>query len=551
MYILLRNYRHRRAGHSLMELVAAMVASGMLLAGLGSVVLIGRQVAYTPMGAIRRTEAANVVSLLTDELQHATLVIGQSANVLEFVVTDRNADGTAEKIRYEWSGTNGHPLRKSINGGSPVTVLETVNNFNATYLLEPKSTALTTTTESAEAVLGAIDNVQSGSNRSISASSYSAHQIFPWAFSGIPANAICWNATKLEFQAQQNPPTTETLLVQLRSAGEAYQGPTSDVLGQASIPETSLAGTMNWNTATFPSPIRGLSLARTYMAVWSNQGSGSAALLLVNDSAPSGVLESNDSGASWQYMTTRQMYGRIYGTYTTPGTTYNVTRNFVTHVRLVLQAGGETHARIDASVPLTNTPEVLSTYWRTDFDRNPTTTNANGDASADWAMAGGASFDTAMMINGIWYATGALETRPLHDFTQTTIVESRCRNSSVGGNGTVLRINADRQGGQYAPILIYLRRLSDGTQTLSLNGKTSDSVTKELFSRSRLSEEFVRVRLVIVPQNNIVNLTINDEDQGTFTYPTYAPSSTTDRFVTLYGDTSQAEFDYVDVRVAN
>ena len=150
-----------------MELVAAMVASGMLLAGLGSVMLIGRQVAYTPMGAIRRTETANVISQLTDELQHATLIIGQSPNVLEFVVTDRNADGTAEKIRYEWSGTNGHPLRKSINGGTPVTVLETVNNFNATYLLEPKTTALTTTTESAEAVLGAFDNVQSGSNRNI------------------------------------------------------------------------------------------------------------------------------------------------------------------------------------------------------------------------------------------------------------------------------------------------------------------------------------------------------------------------------------------------
>ena len=277
-------------------------------------------------------------------------------------------------------------------------------------------------------------------------------------------------------------------MVQIRSAGEAYQGPTSDVLGQVSIAEASLTSTMNWNTATFPSPIRGLSLARTYMGVWSGQGGGNAARLLVNDSAPSGVLESSDSGASWQFMTTRQMYGRVYGTYTTPGTAYNVTRNFVTHVRLVLQAGGESHARVDASVPLTNTPEVLSAYWRTDFDRNPTTTNANGDASADWAMAGGASFDTAMLINGIWYATGALETRPLHDFTQTTIVEARCRNSSLGGNGAVLRINADRQGGQYAPILIYLRRLSDETQTLSLNGKTSDAITKELFIRTRLSE---------------------------------------------------------------
>jgi hypothetical protein len=60
----------------------------------------------------------------------------------------------------------------------------------------------------------------------------------------------------------------------------------------------------------------------------------------------------------------------------------------------------------------------------------------------------------------------------------------------------------------------------------------------------------VRFRLTILPQNNVVNLQINDEDQGTFTYPTYAPSSTTDRFLTVYADTSQAEFDYADVRVA-
>jgi hypothetical protein len=54
-----------------------------------------------------------------------------------------------------------------------------------------------------------------------------------------------------------------------------------------------------------------------------------------------------------------------------------------------------------------------------------------------------------------------------------------------------------------------------------------------------------------VPQNNIINLTINDEDQGTFTYPTHAPPNVTDRFLNLFADTSLAEFDYVDVRVSN
>ena len=43
-------------------------------------------------------------------------------------------------------------------------------------------------------------------------------------------------------------------------------------------------------------------------------------------------------------------------------------------------------------------PSCLTTYWRTDFDRNPTTTNANGDAVADWAVTGGGTFDTTKLV---------------------------------------------------------------------------------------------------------------------------------------------------------
>jgi len=221
----------------------------------------------------------------------------------------------------------------------------------------------------------------------------------------------------------------------------------------------------------------------------------------------------------------------------------------VSTVRITLQTGSQGTSRIDASAPMRNLPELLNTYWRTDFDRSPTATNANGDSSADWALTGGGSFDTTKLSNGIWTATGAIETRPLADFTTTTTVEVRCRNTSVGGNGAVLQINADRQGGTYAPLLVYVQRQSDGTQNLILSGKTSDAVTKQLFTRNKLPSSFVRYKLTILPANNLVNIQINDEDQGTYTYPTYSPSSTTDRYATVSTDTSSSEFDYVDVRV--
>ena len=277
-------------------------------------------------------------------------------------------------------------------------------------------------------------------------------------------------------------------------------------------------------------------------------GTGKAFSLTADDSFASGVTESSDGGASWTYNTTRQMFGRVYGTYTTPGPSYNVTRNYVSYVRLALQAGNLSHARIDTSIPLRNSPELLANYWRTDFDSNPAATNANGDTTTDWAVTGGGTFDTTKLASGIWTATGAIETRPLSDFATTTIVEARCRNTSVGGNGAVVAVYVDRQSGTYAPLLVYVQKQSDGTQTLSLYGRTSDTVTKQLFTRSRLSSGFVRFRLTVLPANDVVNLTINDEDQGTFTYPRYAPTSTSDRYLTLYSDTSSSEFDYVEVR---
>ncbi len=144
--------------------------------------------------------------------------------------------------------------------------------------------------------------------------------------------------------------------------------------------------------------------------------------------------------------------------------------------------GDLTHRR---QRPLRNTPELLSAYWRTDFDRDPTATNGNGDTVADWALTGGGTFDSTKLSNGIWTATGAIESRPLADFTTTTSVEVRCRNTSTGGNGAVMCINADRQGGQYAPLLVYVQLQSDGTQTLTLNGKTDDSDVQTAISAVR------------------------------------------------------------------
>jgi hypothetical protein len=94
-----------------------------------------------------------------------------------------------------------------------------------------------------------------------------------------------------------------------------------------------------------------------------------------------------------------------------------------------------------------------------------------------------------------------------------------------------------------------VQQLADGSQTLTLFGKSNDATEVKLTERKYLNSNFVRYRLTILPADNLVNLAINDQDEGTYLYPTYAPSGD-DRFLTFSANTSTAEYDYVELRVA-
>src|SRR3954462_12723055 len=163
----INNNRRQTAGFTLLEMTVAMVASAFLMAGLGSVMFIARQVAYTPTAASRRSKTADVINQISDELRYATVITQQTAQILEFVVADRNNDGTAEKIRYEWSGVAGDPLRKTVNGATAVDVLTSVYAFNVTLQQKSKTTTLTTTTDSPEALVLNNSSVVTGSYRDI------------------------------------------------------------------------------------------------------------------------------------------------------------------------------------------------------------------------------------------------------------------------------------------------------------------------------------------------------------------------------------------------
>lgn len=363
-------YNHRRSGHTLTELVVAMVASSALLAGLGSVMMIARQVACTPSAANLRIEAAEVVNQISEELRYATFVLNSNSQTLEFVVADRNGDSIGEKIRYEWSGVAGDPLYKTLNASTSV-VAANVRDCNFSH-------------ESS-------------------------------------------NLTLVPF-----------------------------------------------------------------------------------------------------------------------------VRTCMTHELVRLQLGSAGHSRVEASIPLLTRPERLAAYWRTDFNPgvNPTSAvDVDANGSADWVASNGATFSVAVLNGGMWTANGDLATSPANDFTGNTIVEARCRNMAAAGSVDVLRINADRQSGSYAPLIVRMTKQADGSQSLTLLGKPTSTTEQTLRNIDHLADDFVRFRLTIRADTNQVGLRIHDVGEdvlgGPFIYPTH-PASGTDRCVKIGGG---ARFDYVDVRV--
>jgi hypothetical protein len=553
----LNSHRLRR-GHTLIELVTATVSSAILLAGLGSVTFIASQVANTPAASTHRLESASAINELTNDARFATYLVERSAHVLDFIVADRSNDGTAERIRYAWSGVPGEPLFKTVNGGTAMPILAGVQDLQFSVTTRSAVTSFTTTTDSADTLLATYSSGSSSGERDVhyttpTAGQFISQRIDPTTFSGVPGSATQWNLSRIEFQGQRSGSTaTENLRVQLRSSGEPAFRPTSEVLGEVVMPEGNLSSSTAWNTATFASPIRGLPLHRAYDIVWSGTlgESGNAAKITYYDVADSNVRhvnETTDGGTTWTNSPDRRVLYRVYGTCSSPGATYNVTRTYATRINITLQSATLAHSRVTASVPLLNEPELLSAYWRTDFDRNPTTDDVTRDGTNDWVTGSGGAF--VGLTGGIWTVSGTIESRPKNNFTSVTTVEARLRNTGVGGNGAVLRLQADRQGGTHAPLEVRLQKQSDLSQTLTLYGKSNDATDVMLFQRKNLSSDFVRVRLTILPASNVVNLAINDVDEGTYTYPIYAPSND-NRFLTAFADTSSAEYDYVEIRVA-
>lgn len=538
---------NRPNAFTLIELVLSMAITTALLGGISAAIfLAGRAVPDGRSLEETTVRTADIADQIAADLYCSLWFQKHVAKTAKFTVPDRDGDGLPDKIRYRWSGTAGDPLTRTFNDGTAVEVLPDVREFEVTYELASVDEEYPgPPLEGAEQVLSSHGSINGYfKSFAIEKDKWPGQYFKP----SLPGDAVAWRVTRVHVYVKADGPS-ETALIQLRPANADYK-PTNIVLEEFVMNESALHDWYDWFVATY-ADVKGLAPGTGLCLVLKNStGGGKAGLLAYDEYGGSGGINTKDYGATWSYFSNLVRLYYIYGTISTPGPTQTATRQYVTNVRVALRAGDDPNTRVVTATQTLNAPELLDGLWELNFDSDPRQDH-NGDGNDDWAEWEG-SFDPVTLVDGIWYAPHLispriiLNTAPDEGFNKLTTVDISFRTTSVTNWGATFRINADWQDGPCAPLIAMLSKPDSSSQELWIGNVLPNSSTEWLYRLSDLSNDFVRLRLLIDPTQGTIAVFNDGSHVCTCAY-TWGYSHS-DAMAWIYSENATAEFDYVSIR---
>lgn len=337
-----------RSAFTLVELVLAMAGTSLLLLGISSAIVVASRSAFDPeqpQTALARSRS--VAQLIADDLAQATSIVEGSATAVEFTVADRDDDGVEETLRYEWSGTVGDGIFRSINGDSALLAGD-IASLAFTYTTTTENaTVVGSAAEGAEQLLYAFEDANL-SNVPISTTWWLAMTIAPV----LPSDATAWSVTRIEFEAKQDGAATDTLLIKLRSSLTVL----TSLLGSTiTVKESALPATYGWTSVpvsgvTGISPSSSVSISFESAAV----GSNSARMKYCDACEAHPVAyrsASSSAGSAWTTYVDGALNLRVYGRITRPARTSTaLTRLVSAGVSIVSYDTSRAAGRATASV---------------------------------------------------------------------------------------------------------------------------------------------------------------------------------------------------------
>ncbi len=344
-----------RRAYTLVELVVAMAATSVLLAGMASAIFVAGRASDPGTLPANTIQGSMTAEEIAAELRLATSFTSRTATSVEFTVPDRDNDSAPETIEYVWSGTPAAPLQRTYNGGAVVEVLQNVHEFQFDYYVKTVTEQLPPSgngNESAEILLAGYEGAVALADFSIDSNNWIGQFFQP----SLPADALSWKVTRVQFQAKYRGKADGTTMVQLRPPVSGNL-PGNAVLEVTTMLESTLSEFYAWQEFTFSnaaglSPNQGLCL----VLKWVNDAH--SANIQHDTAGGSGELTTNDGGLPMTYQNGQSMLYRVYGTITTPDPPETVDHYFLTRIGMALRVGADTASRIDTAVGILNAPEV-------------------------------------------------------------------------------------------------------------------------------------------------------------------------------------------------
>jgi type II secretory pathway pseudopilin PulG len=346
-----------RPAFTLVELVVGLAIYGVIIGtAVGSVVLISQT--RTHNDGVWQTEsaAAGAMAQLTSDLRTAISIAEHSPHAIEFTVPDRDGDGLDDSVRYEFSGTAGDPILYTFKQQATATLVPSAQVFNLTY------TTITPGTIAGAvpvATLMSHDNVKGGTLKEYAIDS--SHACAQYILPTFPGGTTSWNVQRVRIMLRTDGVQTDGILKVRLTTADSSKKPTSTILDEATLAETSLDSSDAWVDLTY-SAATGLDPAQGLcVVVVRSAGTGTAGLVTYEDSASTTTAgtwwtTSTNGGSTWATPTQAQnMQFYVYGTYDTFTTS---ARQVLTAVGISLQAGPTASTVLDASVGLMDAPEI-------------------------------------------------------------------------------------------------------------------------------------------------------------------------------------------------
>ena len=506
-----------RRGFTLVELVVSLALGTMLMAALGSaVVLASRALPDRSSDVLSTMDAARALAAVAEELGTATeLTRREAAAVTAVLPADATATtGAAPRVvSYAWS-SDGGSLRRTSSAGGAGDVLADVRRFAVEVQSAPVAKTWSVAGSTApEQLHAAYTTYSSIEFRSVDENKLSAQLVTPaWN-----SDWATWSVTKVRLRLLRQG--SQNLRVQVRLAASSGR-PTSTVLAEAELTPWQLPAVLaDW--VDIPISVTGIAYGQKVCVVLrGDSSSGHAAAVEIVNSGAKGLSTSGNGGSSWVWaedgVNDSSMRYEVFGTYTLKPAVVTLTRPQATAVRLGVQAGGA-RAMQWATAPLLNRPVLVDALWEADFASVPTALDLQSDGVADWRMADGTAFLASRLSAGVWRVHGSLYTRPDASFTGVTTASLRLRDTSDDGYCGGVKLRLDRSGSTYAYVEACIE-LIGGTQKLMVTSVDEGFNTVVWASVDVPAGQFAQLDLLADDATNRVLVLVDGAAVGCFEY---------------------------------